>query len=101
MFVQNRADRINYSMVFSPPEENLWDTDPELYDKELAEWREAQDWLDQFYDCRLQCATTGRKHLLIVGTESYVEEVWSMKNNHYRGVCYLEWKRPNSEELSE
>jgi hypothetical protein len=83
----NKADKIGFSMVFNPPED-----DAEDYGQKLIEYNEAREWLDQFYPCTQRAIATGRKVLLIVGKESYVEEVWSMKNNHYRGTCHLEWK---------
>lgn len=90
---KSKADKIKYSMVFTPP---VWEEngDQAEYDFALKEYREAQDWLMQFYNCRLECSLTGRKVLLIVGTETYVEQVWSMKNDNYRGTCYLEWELP-------
>lgn len=105
---KSRADKINYSMVFQPPAEwkdpngNLTSYDDD-YDVALMaeslredglamkEYIEAREWLDQFYPCTQQTIATGRKHLLIVGTETWVEQVWSMKNDHYRGTCYLEY----------
>lgn len=81
------ADKVPYSQVFIPPED-----DEDEYEFKLKEYREAREWLDQFYPCTARTIATGRKVLLIVGTESYVEEVWSMKNNHYKGTCYLEWR---------
>lgn len=88
------ADKVNFSLVFQPPE----DGDPE-YDFKLKEYNEARQWLDQYYPCTALTIASGRKHLLIVGTESYVEEVWSMKNDYYRGTCYLEWREPNASSL--
>ena len=86
METRSKADKINFSSVFSPP-----DDDAEEYGAKLVEYNEARDWLDQFYPCTQRTIATGRKILMIVGTESYVQEVWSMKTNHYRGTCYLEW----------
>jgi len=83
----SKAGKIGFSMVFIPPEGNA-----EEYGAKLVEYNEAREWLDQFYPCTQRTISTGRRVLLIVGTESYVEEVWSMKNNHYRGACHLEWK---------
>jgi hypothetical protein len=83
------ADKVNYSLVFTEPEEGEED-----YEFKSKEYREARQWLDQFYPCTALTIASGRRHLLIVGTESYVEEVWSMKNNNYKGTCYLEWRRP-------
>lgn len=82
------ADKVPYSRVFVEPDEGVDD-----YVLEAKEYVEAREWLDQFYPCTERTIATGRRVLLIVGTESYVEEVWSMKNNHYRGTCYLEWRR--------
>ena len=81
------ADKVPYSQVFVEPEEGA-----DNYEFEMKEYREAREWLDQFYPCTKRTIATGRRVLLIVGTESYVEEVWSMKNNHYKGTCYLEWR---------
>jgi hypothetical protein len=83
---ESKANKINFSMVFVPPEKDSIE-----YGSELTEYNEAREWLDQFYPCTQRTIATGRKILLIVGTESYVEEVWSMKKNNYQGVCYLEW----------
>jgi hypothetical protein len=82
-----KADKINFSSVFIPP-----DDDAEDYGAKLIEYNEARDWLDQFYPCTQRTIATGRRVLLIVGTESYLEEVWSMTKNHYKGTCHLEWK---------
>jgi hypothetical protein len=83
------ADKVNYSRVFSPPDKPF-----DMNDPDWKEYREARQWLDQFYPCTAVCIASGRNHLLVVGTESYVEEVWSMKNDYYKGTCYLEWRRP-------
>lgn len=87
MGITSKANKINFSSVFIPPEDNA-----ENYVEQLIEYIEAREWLDQFYPCRQRTIATGRKILLIVGSESYVEEVWSVKKNHHRGTCYLEWK---------
>jgi hypothetical protein len=87
METRSKADKINFSSVFIPPDE-----DAEEYGAKLIEYNEAREWLDQFYPCTQRTIATGRKILLIVGTESYVEEVWSMRKNHYKGACVLEWK---------
>lgn len=76
-------------MVFIPPEED----DEEEYGLKLTEYREAKKWIDQFYPCTQRMIATGRKIVLIVGAEDYVEEIWSMMKNHYNGTCYLEWRR--------
>ena len=85
------ADKVPYSQCFVPPEDGEFVDD---YEYHLKEYNEARQWLDQFYPCTALTIASGRKVLLIVGSESYVEEVWSMKNNHYKGTCYLEWRRP-------
>lgn len=87
METKSKADKINFSFVFIPP-----DDDAEEFGAKLAEYNEARDWLDQFYPCKQRTIATGRKILLIVGSESHVEEIWSMKKNHYKGTCHLEWK---------
>jgi len=87
MHTKSKADKINFASVFIPP-----DDDAEDYGAKLIEYNEAREWLDQFYPCTQRTIATGRKILLIVGSESYVEEVWSMRKNHYRGTCHLEWK---------
>lgn len=85
------ADKVPYSQVFAEPEEGEDD-----YEFKLKEYKEAREWLNQFYPCTERTIVTCRRVLLIVGTESCVEEVWSMKNNNYRGTCYLEWRREES-----
>ena len=85
------ADKVPYSQVFVPPEDGEFVDD---YEYHLKEYIEARQWLDQFYPCTAITIASGRRVLLIVGDESYVEEVWSMKNNNYKGTCYLEWRRP-------
>lgn len=108
---KSKADKINYSLVFQPPEydppqpdknDHDEDWDQEAYDqwhKEFVfkdtEYSEAREWLDQFYPCVQQTISTGRKILLIVGDESWVKQVWSMKNDNYKGVCYLEYENPD------
>jgi len=87
MQTKSKANKINFAFVFIPPED-----DADEYEFELKEYREAREWLDQYYPCTKRRIETGRKVLLVVGSESYVEEVWSMKKNHHKGVCYLEWK---------
>ncbi len=82
------ADKVPYSQVFVEPEAGEDD-----YALKNKEYFEARQWLDQFYPCTAITMASGRRVLLIVGDESYVEEVWSMKNNNYRGTCYLEWRR--------
>lgn len=100
--ITRRADKIDYSMVFHPFE---WDDKafdamtPEeqpAHAKEATlkdtEYREAREWLDQWYPCTQRTIATGRKVLLIVGTESYPLEVWSCRKDNYKTICYLEWK---------
>jgi hypothetical protein len=82
------ADKVPWSQAFIEPEAG--EDDYHLKNKEYAE---ARQWLDQFYPCTAVTMASGRRVLLIVGDESYVEEVWSMKNNNYKGTCYLEWRR--------
>ena len=74
------ADKIKYDMVLVPGE-----------DHNGIPYHESVQWLEQFYPCGERAQQTGRRILLIVGGESPTE-VWSMKNNHYKGKCYLEWK---------
>jgi len=102
--VTRRSDRVGYSQVFAPTEDNEWEAvdyaDPSYSElikclKERDnEYVEARQWLDQFYPCTANAISTNRRVLLLVGTESYPEEVWSCRKNHYRTICYLEWKRP-------
>jgi hypothetical protein len=89
METRSKADKINFAFVFIPPDDA---DDAEEYGAKLVEYNEAREWLDQFYNCTQQSIKTGRKILMIVGTESYPEAVWSMKKNHYKGRCFLEWK---------
>lgn len=98
----SRCDKINYSMVFQPFafDDKAFDvmTVDEQTDYMLeatlkdTEYREAREWLDQWYPCTQRTLATGRKILLLVGDESYPLEVWSCRKDNYKTICYLEWK---------
>lgn len=56
------------------------------------------DWLKQYYPVVPHMILTNRRILLLVGSEAYLKEVWSMKNDYYNGVCHLEWKLEEKEQ---
>lgn len=55
-------------------------------------YEENIDWLEQFYPCRAQMESTGRRIIAIIGVNAdYPYQIWSMKDNHYQAECHLEW----------
>jgi hypothetical protein len=106
--ITRRADKIDYSMVFHPFEwdDKAFDAMNEEQRRQYAreatlhdtEYREAREWLDQWFACTQQAIATNRKVLLIVGTETYPTQVWSCRKNHYKTICYLEWERKEEDE---
>ena len=80
---KSRADKVNYFMVAVPGDEEYTDT---------------VDWLEQFYPLKASMIRSDRRIVLVVGSSTYVEEIWTMRNNHYHGVCHLEWKLKEEEE---
>lgn len=74
---KSKADKVNYFLAVAPGDED---------------YAETVDWLEQFFPLKASMILTNRRVVLVVGSESYVEEIWTMKNNHYRGVCHLEWE---------
>ncbi len=88
------ANKLQPCQIFIPPiwSENLTEEEKQEYRTQMVEYEEAREWLNQFYPCVQQTIKTNRKILLVIGSETYVEQVWSMKNNYYKGKCYLEWE---------
>lgn len=85
---KSRADRVNAKLIFIPDEDNNG-----IPYRENVEWLE--QWIPDLRERRLR--SDRRIYLVVCVNEDYPTQIWSMKNNYYKGTCYLEWERKEDE----
>lgn len=91
--VTRKANKINYfAAVVPPPEPPDWSNLTTEYREQLREHDEWIDWLNQFFPAKIRSLQTHRRIYLVVGTESYPEQIWSMRHDRWNGIAYLEWE---------
>jgi len=94
----SKANKVNYKLAFIPPEKD----DQTLPEEERGcengiPYFENLNWLRQWYPE----ARMGRVYLVVCVNECAPEEIWEMRNNHWKGTCYRVWRDPELDERSE